>query len=267
MSDHLVFLPLGGTGEIGMNLNLYGYRDRWLMVDCGITFEQQNNSLRPSVQMADPQFIVSRRQLLDGLIITHAHEDHIGAVPYLWAQLRCPIYTTPFTATVLRRKFASLDKPLPNELIEVPPDHVGRIGEFDVRWLQLTHSTPETCALHIQAGSYSVLHTADWKSDARPVVGTAWAPNSWQALARQTVDAVVCDSTNATKPGRSATEGEVADGLFRALLPLNGKVVVACFASNIARMQSVLRIAHATGRRVGLLGRSLENMYRNALAN
>lgn len=267
MSDNLVFLPLGGTGEIGMNLNLYGYKGRWLMVDCGITFEQQHNSLRPSIQMADPQFIVSRNQLLDGLIITHAHEDHIGAVPYLWAQLRCPIYTTPFTATVLRRKFASLDKPLPNELIEVPSDHIGRIGEFDVRWLQLTHSTPETCALHIQAGSYSVLHTADWKSDARPVVGTAWAPNSWQALARQAVDAVVCDSTNATKPGRSATEGEVAEGLLRVISPLNGKVVVACFASNIARMQSVLQLAHATGRRVGLLGRSLENMYRNALAN
>lgn len=265
MSDNLVFLPLGGTGEIGMNLNLYGFKGRWLMVDCGVTFENQHNSLRPSVQMADPQFIVSRRQLLDGLIITHAHEDHIGAVPYLWDQLRCPIYTTPFTATVLRRKFASLDKPMPNELIEVPPNHRGHIGEFDVQWLQLTHSTPETCALHIQAGGYSVLHTADWKSDARPVVGAAWAPSAWQNVA--CVDAVVCDSTNALKPGRSPTEGAVAEGLLNTILPLTGKVVVACFASNIARMQSVLQIAHATGRRVGLLGRSLENMYRNALAN
>lgn len=267
MSDNLVFLPLGGTGEIGMNLNLYGFKGRWLMVDCGITFENQHNSMRPSIQMADPQFIVSRRQTLDGLIITHAHEDHLGAVPYLWDQLRCPIYTTAFTATVLRRKYLSLGKALPGELIQVLPDARQHIGEFDVQWLQLTHSTPETCALHIQVGGCSVLHTADWKSDARPVVGASWAPSAWQNLACVGVDAVVCDSTNALKPGRSPTEGEVAEGLLSTILPLTGKVVVACFASNIARMQSVLQIAHATGRRVGLLGRSLENMYRNALAN
>ena len=269
MSDNLVFLPLGGTGEIGMNLNLYGFGGRWLMVDCGVTFEKAANraSLRPSIQMADPQFIVSRRQMLEGLIITHAHEDHLGAVPYLWDQLKCPIYTTPFTASVLQQKYRSRGKPLPAELIQVLPGSQRRMGEFDVQWLHLTHSTPETCALHIQVGGHSVVHTADWKSDANPVVGPAWAPSAWESLLRVGVDAVVCDSTNALKPGRSATEGEVAEGLLDTIGPLTGKVVVACFASNIARMQSVLRLAHACGRRVGLLGRSLENMYRNALAN
>jgi ribonuclease J len=141
------------------------------------------------------------------------------------------------------------------------------MGEFDVQWLHLTHSTPETCALHIQVGGHSVLHTADWKSDSRPVVGPAWTPSTWKNLLSSGVDAVVCDSTNALKPGRSATEGEVAEGLLTTIAPLSGKVVVACFASNIARMQSILRLAHACDRRVGLLGRSLENMYRNALAN
>lgn len=269
MSDNLVFLPLGGTGEIGMNLNLYGYGGRWLMVDCGVTFEKHANptSLRPSIQMADPQFIVSRRQSLDGLIITHAHEDHLGAVPYLWEQLRCPIYTTAFTASVLQQKYRSLGKALPGELIQVLPGSHRKLGVFDVEWLQLTHSTPETCALNIQAGGHSVLHTADWKSDASPVVGPAWAPSAWQNLQRIGFDAVVCDSTNALKPGRSATEGEVAEGLLNTILSQTGKVVVACFASNIARMQTLLRLAHATGRRAGLLGRSLENMYRNALAN
>lgn len=267
--EAVVFLPLGGTGEIGMNLNLYGYKGRWLMVDCGVTFEQQpgSSSGRPSIQMADPQFIASRRQALDGLIITHAHEDHLGAIPYLWQQLDCPVYTTAFTASVLKRKTGWRGGQLPSPLIEVAPSSRHQIGAFDVTWLPLTHSTAETCALHLRCGDYRVLHTADWKIDARPVVGDPWRPGNWKGLALEDVDAVVCDSTNALKPGRSPTEGDVADGLLRTIAPLTGKVVVACFASNIARIQSVLRIAHATGRRVGLLGRSLENMYRCGLMN
>ena len=268
-SEGLVFLPLGGTGEIGMNLNLYGFNGRWLMVDCGITFEHPpgSSSGRPSIQMPDPQFIASRRQALDGIIITHAHEDHLGALPYLWQQLDCPVYTTPFTASVLRRKTGWRGGDLPTPLIEVELGARHQIGAFTVDWLPLTHSTAETCALHIRAGDHRVLHTADWKIDARPVVGDPWKPAHWQPLKLADVDAVVCDSTNALKPGRSPTEGDVADGLLQTIAPLTGKVVVACFASNIARIQSVLRIAHATGRRVGLLGRSLDNMYRCGLAN
>jgi len=265
----MVFVPLGGTGEIGMNLNLYGHNGRWLMVDCGITFEHQahSSSGRPSIQMADPQFIVSRRDTLDGLIITHAHEDHLGAVPYLWEKLRCPVYTTPFTASVLRRKTAWRGGDLPAELIEVDPHSRHQIGCFDVQWLPLTHSTAETCALAIGAGEYRILHTADWKIDARPVVGPPWRPEQWARHQLAGIDAVVCDSTNALKNGRSPTEGDVADGLLQTIAPLMGKVVIACFASNIARIQTALRVAHATGRRLGLLGRSLDNMYRCGLAN
>jgi ribonuclease J len=264
--DEALFLPLGGCGEIGMNLNLFGHRGRWLMVDCGITFEHPEGSPsgRPSIQMPDPQFIASRRQTLDGLIITHAHEDHLGAVPHLWSELRCPIYTTPFTAAVLRRKNAWRGGELPTQIIEVEPGSETTIGAFQVRWLPITHSTPETCALAIRMGSHRVLHTADWKIDHRPVVGPAWQQRQFEQLAAEGVDAVICDSTNATRPGRSPTEGDVADGLLPTVAAQTGRVVIACFASNVARLQTVLRIAHASGRRVGLLGRSLENMWRCA---
>lgn len=265
-STDVWFLPLGGCGEIGMNLNLFGHDGRWLMVDCGITFEhpEGSSSGRPSIQMPDPGFITSRRQALDGLILTHAHEDHLGAVPYLWSELRCPIYTTPFTAAVLRRKTIWRGGELPGQIIEVEPGATLRIGNFTVRWLPITHSTPETCALLIDAGSTRILHTADWKIDHRPVVGQPWQQSQFADIGASGVDAVVCDSTNATKPGRSPTEGDVADALLQTIAPLQGRVVVACFASNVARLQTVLRVAHATGRRVGLLGRSLENMWRCA---
>ena len=268
-ADSICLLPLGGCGEIGMNLNLYSHAGRWLMVDCGITFEQNPTSTsgRPSIQMPDPQFIADQCQRLDGLIITHAHEDHIGAVPYLWQRFGCPVYTTPFTASVLRRKAGWRGAGLPEPLIEVEPGSRHRLGAFDVEWLPLTHSTPETCALLIRAGGGRILHTADWKIDGRPVVGEPWQPSHWQGADLRQVDAVVCDSTNALKPGKSPHEGDVADGLLQTIAPLTGKVVVACFASNVARLQSILRIAHSTGRRVGLLGRSLENMYRCALSN
>ncbi len=265
----MVFLPLGGTGEIGMNLNLYGHNGRWLMVDCGITFEHKEGSSsgRPSIQMPDLEFITGRRQTLDGLIITHAHEDHLGAVPYLWQQLDCRVYTTPFTASVLRRKTGWRGGHLPRHLIEVDPNSRHQIGGFDVQWLPLTHSTAETCALAISAGGHRILHTADWKIDARPVVGAPWRPENWSEHSLTGVDAVICDSTNALKPGRSATEGDVSDGLLQTVAPLTGKVVIACFASNIARIQTALRVAHASGRRLGLLGRSLDNMYRCGLSN
>ncbi len=263
------FLPLGGTGEIGMNLNLYGHNGRWLLVDCGITFEHDAGSAsgRPSIQMPDPAFIVSRKECIDGLIITHAHEDHLGAVPYLWPQLQCPVYTTPFTAAVLRKKSAWRRGALPAPLTEVTPGDRVQVGAFDVQWLPITHSTPETCALLIRTEGCRVLHTADWKVDSRPVVGPSWAASQWTGLEFEGLDAVICDSTNALKPGRSPSEGDVADGLLQTVAPLSGRVVVACFASNVARLQSVLRIAHAVGRRVGLLGRSLDNMYRCARAS
>jgi len=265
-SEGVWFVPLGGTGEIGMNLNLYGHAGRWLMVDCGITFEHipGSSSGRPRIEMADPQFIKDRRQRLDALLITHAHEDHLGGVPYLWSQLQCPVYATPFAAEVLRRKVAGGRGTLPQPLIEVTPGSTISVGDFEIDWLPLTHSTAETCALLLRAGSSRILHTADWKIDRRPVVGEPWAPKDWVRQVSGGIDAVICDSTNATREGFSPTEGDVADGLLQTIAPLTGKVVVSCFASNIARLQTLFRIAESTGRRVALMGRSVDNMYRCA---
>ena len=155
-----------------MNMNLFSHGDRYLMVDCGITFEQSlaDSQGRPAIQMPDPSFIAGQRESLDGLIITHAHEDHFGAVPYLWQELKCPVYATPFAAAVLRKKAAWRRAPPPEPLIEVLPGETHTIGSFRVTWLPITHSTPETCALLLETDDCRILHTADWKIDTRPVI-------------------------------------------------------------------------------------------------
>jgi len=266
--DRTAFLPLGGCGEIGMNLNLFSHRGRWLMVDCGVTFDDQrlDQRGRPSVVTPDPSFVLDHLNSLEALIVTHAHEDHFGAIPYLWPQLQCPVYATPFAASVLRKKSAWRRSVAPTPLIEVAPGETHCIGEFQVTWLPITHSTPETCALLIETSSSRVLHTADWKIDDRPVLGSAWAPEQWAELTRAGIDAVICDSTNATKPGRSPSEGEVGDALVKRVATLKGRVVVACFASNVARVASIFRAAEVSNRRVGLLGRSLDIMVRAAMS-
>ena len=256
----LWFLPLGGCGEIGMNLNLFGHDGAWLMVDCGITFEHVSGPSDTRIQMPDPSFIAGCRDRLVGLVATHAHEDHIGAIPYLWPRLRCPIYTTAFTAAVLRSKAAGRGTEPPGPVTEVDSTTSMQLGPFNVKWLPITHSTPDTCALHITTPAGSELHTADWKLDAAPVVGPAFDAGPYQAVGCSGVDAVVCDSTNAPSPGFTPTEAEVAKGLAELIHGCSGRVVVACFASSIARLQTIARIAGDTGRQLGLLGRSLHTM-------
>jgi ribonuclease J len=230
------FLPLGGTGEIGMNMNLYGHDRQWLMVDCGVIFDKNNdvdgeamgNELRerPHIQMADPQFIVERRQKLAGLVITHAHEDHIGAVPYLWQKLKCPIYTTKFTAEILRRKLTEvgLEGKVPVTIVE--GHETLNIGVFNVQWVALTHSIPEPYGMVISTPVGKVFHTADWKLDKNPVIGQPYDQNSYQALAEQGIDAMVCDSTNANIPGWSESEGALYKGLKKHIEKAKGRVVV-----------------------------------------
>ena len=256
----LWFLPLGGTGEIGMNLNLYGHDGSWLMVDCGVTFERSPGARQARVEMPDPAFAVANRARLAGIVATHAHEDHLGALPWLWPLLRSPLYTTPFTAAVLRRKCEGREAEVPAPLNVVAPGDRRQLGPFTVQWLPMTHSTPETCALHITCPAGSVLHTADWKIDPAPVVGPAFDAAPFAALGDGRLDAVVCDSTNALRPGRSPSEGELAQGLGAALAAQRGRVVVACFASNVARLHTLLAAGRAAGRYAGLLGRSLRTM-------
>lgn len=262
------FLPLGGCGEIGMNLNLYGHDDSWLMVDCGVTFRDADGTNRSGyrVQMPDPSFIVERRESLHGIVLTHAHEDHIGAIPHLWKQLQCPIFATSFTAEMLRRKLVEhgLDQKVPIHLVEAGDRR--QIGSFYVQWVAHTHSIPDPCGVVIETPSLRVFHTADWKLDPAPQVGHHYAESTYRELGESGVDVMVCDSTCAPVKGHSLSEGDLYPGLKHFVENAPGRVAVGCFGSNIARLKTLARIAKETDRQLGLLGRSLINTVSAARA-
>ena len=259
VEDGLAFLPLGGTGEIGMNLNLYRCDGAWLAVDCGIGF---GGSEFPEVEimMADPAFIAERRDKLVGLVITHAHEDHIGAVAHLWRQLRVPVYATPFAVAVLKRKLGEAGLLNEVRLHTIAPGGRFQLGPFDLQFLPVAHSIPEAQALVLRTPYGTVLHTGDWKIDHEPLVGPPSDEAAFAALGEEGVLAMVCDSTNAMVDGHSGSEAEVQESLDRLIEGLNGRVAVTCFASNVARVQTVALAAQKAGRHVALVGRSLRNI-------
>jgi ribonuclease J len=258
-SGDLAFLPLGGTGEIGMNLNLYRCNGRWLAVDCGIGFGGAELP-EVDVMMPDPAFIAERRDRLVGLVITHAHEDHLGAVPWLWRYLRCPVYATPFAAAVLRRKLAEVQMLNEVPLRVVPPGASFELPPFGLRFLRVAQSTPEAQSLVIRTPAGVVLHTGDWKLDPEPLVGPPTDEAAFAALGEQGVLAMVCDSTNAMVEGHSGSEADVRRSLAVLLRSLRGRVAVTCFASNVARVESIALAAQEAGRTVALVGRSLRNL-------
>ena len=259
-----LFVPLGGCGEIGMNLNLFGHAGQWLMVDCGITFEKNdaNSGGGNRVEMPDPIFISNRSDALVGMIATHAHEDHIGAIAHLWPQLKCPIYTTPFTRNVLLRKLRQ--KGIDAPIVIVQEGETITLGGFRVTWLPITHSTAETNALLIETSAGRVLHTADWKIDLAPIVGRAFEPDVYRRLGDDGIDAIVCDSTNANQAGHSISESELFEGLLASVKGSTGRVVVGCFSSNVARLQTLGHVAEVSGRYIGVIGRSIEAMVMSA---
>ena len=233
----LWFLPLGGTGEIGMNMNLYGHDDAWIMVDCGVSFDEpinQNVSQRFDVVCADPSFITGQVDKLKALIITHAHEDHIGAVAHLWRRLKCPVYTSAFTAEFLRRKLAEKGLSGQVSIHEVESFQMVQIGPFEIKWLPLTHSLPEPHSLVIKTSAGKVFHTGDWKMDMNPVIGKPFDKRPFEGLAKENIDALVCDSTNSNREGRTLSEGQCYTGLLKHVESAKGRVVVACFGSNVA---------------------------------
>ena len=269
-SSELLFLPLGGAGEIGMNLNLYGYgppdRHRWIMIDLGVTF---GDGYPPGVDviMPDPQFIEEKRDQLDGLILTHAHEDHLGAVPYLWERLNCPVYATPFTVSILKRKLqeTGLSQKIPIHEIELG----GRftVGPFDLELITLTHSIPEPNAIVIRTPLGTVMHTGDWKLDPDPVVGAAPDEESLRRVGDEGVLAIVCDSTNVFEPGVSGSEAKLQESLTKLIRQCENRVVVTCFASNVARLETITKAAQTNGRDVVLAGRALRRFVEAAREN
>ncbi len=266
--DELLFLALGGSGEIGMNVNLYGCRGRWLMVDLGMTF---SGNEYPGVDLvfADLDFIEERAELLDGIVLTHAHEDHIGAVPYFAAELGVPLYATPFTADLVARKLAEAGLTEDVELIVIEEDH-GQftIGPFTITYIPLAHSIAEGNALLIETPHGRVFHTGDWKLDDDPIVGTPTTEEELITIGREGVLALVCDSTNVFNPLPSGSEGAVHRGLLEEVQRHGGKrVLVTTFASNVARLQTLGDVAMETGRQLCVAGRSLDRIIEVAQDN
>ena len=259
MTNDLAFLPLGGTGEIGMNLNLYRCNGRWLAVDCGIGFGGSENP-EVEIMMPDPAFIADRRDSLTGLVITHAHEDHLGAVAHLWRQLRCPIHATPFAAAVLRRKLGEVGLVNEARITVVQPGAAFELPPFRLQFMGVTHSVPQSQALVIRTPYGTILHTGDFKLDPGPMVGPPTDEAAFEALGDEGVLAIVCDSTNAMVEGHSGSEADVRTSLAALIRPMRGRVAVTCFASNVARVESIALAARDAGRSVALVGRSVRNL-------
>jgi len=258
----LVFLPLGGSGEIGMNLNLYGYGPpdarQWLMVDLGITF---GDELIPGVDvvMPDIRFIAERRRDLLGIVLTHGHEDHIGAVAHLWPQLRCPLYATPFTAALIRAKLEEAGVSAPLKIVELGSKF--SLGPFEVELITLTHSIPEPNAVAVRTPLGIILNTGDWKIDPDPLVGLATDEAALRRLGDEGVLAMTCDSTNVFVPGRAGSEADVRKTLTQLIADHQGKrIAVTAFASNVARLETVALAARDAGRSTALVGRSMRRI-------
>ena len=267
--DELVFVGLGGLGEIGMNLYLYGYGPpdarKWLMVDCGITFPEGEFDPGIDVILPDVRFIEENRGDLVGIIITHAHEDHIGAVIELWPRLKAPVYATPFTAGMLRSKLAEWGGDLQIPINVVQLDSRFKLGPFDVELVTLAHSIPEMSAIALRTSQGLVFHTGDFKLDPTPTIGAPLDEARLKRLGEEGVQALVIDSTNAFREGSSPSEQDVAKSLAQIIAKAKGRVAVTTFSSNIARIKAVAEAARAAGRQLVVAGRALHRVIEVAV--
>jgi len=268
-SNDLVLLPLGGVGEIGMNCYCYGIgpaNDReWLMVDLGVKFGDETE---PGIDIVLPElgYVIGERKRLSGLVLTHAHEDHLGAVAWLWPQLDCPVYCTPFAAQILAGKLKErgLDEDVPVRVMPVGSRF--KVGSFDVEFVSVTHSIPEPAALLIETSGGRVLHSGDWKIDRTPVMGDHFDEARFRAIGEAGVDALVCDSTNVFRQGFSVSEAEVSATLWRIIAEAKSRVAITTFASHVERISSAVAAARKAGREVVLAGRAMRQTIEAARA-
>ena len=263
--DELLFCALGGSGEIGMNVNLYGTQGQWLMVDLGLTFADPDY---PGIDLILPEleFIEKQRDRLAGIVLTHGHEDHIGAIPYLAADLKAPLYATPFTAGLIAEKLEEEGLTGQVKLNVIARDASFEVGPFKLTYVALAHSIPEGNGLLIESPHGRVFHTGDWKIDETPVLGTPSSEEALEKIGDRGVLALVCDSTNVFQNTVSGSEAAVHEGLRNEVTRAKGRVLVTTFASNAARLQTIGRVANETGRRLCMAGRSLDRIARVAKA-
>ena len=265
--EEFIFCPLGGSGEIGMNMNLFAYgkpeNRKWIIVDIGVTFADDTI---PGVDLIypDPGYIVDKRNDLLGLILTHAHEDHIGAIAHIWPKLLCDIYATPFTSVLIREKFKEKKINLGNKLKIVELNGNVTLGPFKIEFVTLTHSILEPNGLSITTDSGTVLHTGDWKIDPNPLIGEKVNEKRLKKIGDEGILAMICDSTNVFNPGRAGSESDVRSSLLKIMQNRTKRIIVTSFASNVARMESIFYCAEKIGRHISLVGRSMHRIYNAA---
>ena len=267
MNDELLFCPLGGSGEIGMNMNLYAYGKpglhKWIIVDAGVTFADDT---LPGIDLiyADPGFIIDKKDQLLGIVLTHAHEDHIGAITYIWSNLRCNIYATPFTASLVLEKFKEKKIDIKPYLKIVELNGSIDLLPFKIEFVTLTHSIIEPNGLKINTPLGTIFHTGDWKVDPKPLVGNKINENKLKKIGNDGVLAMVCDSTNVFSIGRAGSEFDVRKNMLNVMSRQKKKILVTSFASNVARMETVFDCAKKIGRQIALVGRSMHRIYQAA---
>lgn len=264
-ADELVFLPLGGSGEIGMNLNAYGYGPpdarKWIIVDIGVTFGREDTTPGVDLILPDPAYLEEHKDDIIAIVLTHAHEDHIGALGWLWPRFPVPVYATPFTAALVREKLRERGLLEKVSLTEIPLKGQLTLGPFEIDFVTLTHSIPEPNGLAIRTPLGLIWHTGDWKIDPDPLIGETTDEAKLREMADEGILAMVCDSTNVFVEGTTGSEAEVRVKLTEVIKNCTGKVAVTAFASNVARVETALKAARAAGRTPCLVGRSMHRIY------
>jgi len=267
MKDELLFCPLGGSGEIGMNMNLFAFgkpgEHKWIMVDIGVTFADDT---LPGIDLIypDPGFIVDKKEDLLGIVLTHAHEDHIGAIAHLWPQLECKIFATPFTAVLIKEKFKEKNIDITKYLKIVQLNGTVHLDPFKIEYITLTHSILEPNGLRIETPAGVILHTGDWKIDPEPLIGGNINSSRLKEIGNDGVLAMICDSTNVFSLGKAGSELDVRKSMLNIMSNLKKRIIIASFASNVARLETAFYCAEKTGRQISLVGRSMHRIFKAA---